>query len=172
MPVMRIFVYGTLKREGRYHDEYCRGYLTMEEASLEGRLYVRASGIPLLEIPENAVLAWGSVDPLVDAVLQSRWEAELPLSANPPSEASCSTPGWIIVHGEIFTFDDPPYRLPPLDRFEGYRPGSPSVYRRVLAPVRTPSGLMRPCWLYTTYPGGMRGRLLSSGRWHPPFRGP
>jgi len=43
--------------------------------------------------------------------------------------------------------DDAENRLPAIDRLEGFHPGDPCLYRRVLVPVRT-SGAELPVWLY------------------------
>jgi gamma-glutamylcyclotransferase (GGCT)/AIG2-like uncharacterized protein YtfP len=51
------------------------------------------------------------------------------------------------VYGEVLTFDDPENRLPAIDRLEGFHPGDPSLYRRVLVPVRTKETVL-PTWLY------------------------
>ena len=51
------------------------------------------------------------------------------------------------VYGELLTFDDPEVRLPAIDRLEGFRPGGPSLYRRVLVPVWVNKGLLL-AWLF------------------------
>lgn len=38
-------------------------------------------------------------------------------------------------------------RLPAIDRLEGFHPGSPCLYRRVLVPVQV-NGTDLPAWLY------------------------
>ncbi|HOS81062.1 MAG TPA: gamma-glutamylcyclotransferase [Verrucomicrobiota bacterium] len=43
---------------------------------------------------------------------------------------------WGPVYGELFTFDDPENRLPAIDRLEGFHPGGPCLYHRVLVPVQ------------------------------------
>ena len=54
---------------------------------------------------------------------------------------------WAPVYGELLTFNDPEPRLPAIDRLEGFRPGGPSLYRRVLVPVQV-DGAVCPVWLY------------------------
>jgi len=54
---------------------------------------------------------------------------------------------WGPVYGELLTFDDPENRLPAIDRLEGFHPGGPCLYRRVLVPVRA-NGTGLPVWLY------------------------
>jgi gamma-glutamylcyclotransferase (GGCT)/AIG2-like uncharacterized protein YtfP len=51
------------------------------------------------------------------------------------------------VYGEILTFDDPVIRLPAIDRLEGFHPGGPCLYRRVLVPVRVNETVLS-AWLY------------------------
>ena len=51
------------------------------------------------------------------------------------------------MHGELLTFNDPKTRLPAIDRLEGFHPGGPCLYRRVLVPFRA-SGTKLPVWLY------------------------
>jgi len=47
---------------------------------------------------------------------------------------------------ELLTFNDPETRLPAIDRREGFYPGDPRLYRRVLVPVRI-NGTVLPTWL-------------------------
>ena len=51
------------------------------------------------------------------------------------------------VYEELLTFDDPEDRLPAIDRLEGFHPGGPCLYRRVLVPVWI-NGTVLPAWLY------------------------
>lgn len=57
--MLRLFVYGTLKRGFWNHDRFCRGILTVEDAVVCGRLFEASSGIPVLEVPEEDILAVG-----------------------------------------------------------------------------------------------------------------
>jgi gamma-glutamylcyclotransferase (GGCT)/AIG2-like uncharacterized protein YtfP len=65
--MLRVFVYGTLKRGGRNHERYCRGLTAAEEACLAGRLYHLPVGYPMLVIPPQRILAFGTVDYEADA---------------------------------------------------------------------------------------------------------
>ncbi|HEC03376.1 MAG TPA: gamma-glutamylcyclotransferase, partial [Phycisphaerales bacterium] len=67
------------------------------------------------------------------------------------------------VYGELLTFDDPETRLPTIDRLEGFRPGGPSLYRRVLVPVYI-VGQKLLAWLYVGPSDRSGCRFLSSGR--------
>jgi gamma-glutamylcyclotransferase (GGCT)/AIG2-like uncharacterized protein YtfP len=68
------------------------------------------------------------------------------------------------VYGELLTFDDPETRLPALDHLEGFLPGWPSLYRRVLIPVKL-DGAAFPAWLYAAQPSRSDLRLLPFGSW-------
>ena len=45
--VLRLFVYGTLKRGYWNHDPFCRGVLAIQEAQVRGRLF-EGPGFPVL----------------------------------------------------------------------------------------------------------------------------
>ena len=53
-PVLRLFVYGTLKRGYGNHDRFCQGVLEIREAQVRGRLY-EGPGFPVLEVRVNNV---------------------------------------------------------------------------------------------------------------------
>jgi gamma-glutamylcyclotransferase (GGCT)/AIG2-like uncharacterized protein YtfP len=127
-PIIRVCVYGTLRRAGPNHDRYMRGYLSVEETTIRGRLRWLSPGIPMLEVPPEDILAVGTTDYLADAALQERPTAEL---AGRPPRPEAQGP-WDLIPAEVFTFDDPETRMPPLDRLEGFQPGGRSLYRRVL----------------------------------------
>lgn len=63
---------------------------------------------------------------------------------------------------EIFPFDDPTSRFHAIDRLEGFHPGGPSLYGRVLAPVWA-DGAVLPVWLYVGEAGQYGRRLLPNG---------
>jgi len=127
-PIIRLAVYGTLRRGGPNHDRYMRGYLSVEETVIRGRLRWLSPGIPMLEVPPEDILAVGTTNYLADSALQARLSAEL--AGEPPRPEPSGA--WALIPAEVFTFDDPEARMPPLDRLEGFRPGGGSLYRRVL----------------------------------------
>jgi len=49
--------------------------------------------------------------------------------------------------GELLTFDDPEFRLPAIERLEGFHPGELSLYGRVLVPVHARESIVL-AWLY------------------------
>lgn len=84
-----------------------------------------------------------------------------------PEPGENGAPGgrWGPVYGEILTFDDPKTRLPAIDRLEGFLPGGPSLYRRVLVPAST-RGRRVLVWLYVEGAGMRRpARRLADGVW-------
>jgi gamma-glutamylcyclotransferase (GGCT)/AIG2-like uncharacterized protein YtfP len=144
--MLRIFVYGTLKRGFWNHDRFCRGVLDIREAEVRGRLYEMHSGIPVLQVPDGDVLAHGTSDVLVDVATQARLSEQL-ASYPEPALQSATAGDWGRVYGELLTFNDPESRLPAIDRLEGFRPGDKSLYRRVLLPVII-IDMIQPAWLY------------------------
>lgn len=144
--LLRIFVYGTLKRGMRNHDRFCAGALFIEEAVVRGRLYEMDSGLPVLQVPETNILAHGTADPRADVATQARFEAEM--ARHPDLRAKGPTRrGWGLVRGELMTFDDPKERLPRLDRLEGFRADYASLYYRVLVPTMLMDNPV-PAWTY------------------------
>jgi len=167
--LLRLFVYGTLKRGYWNHERFCRGVLSVEEAVVRGRLYELPSGIPVLEVPEADVLAHGTADPLADVATQARLTAEF--AAHPePGENGAPGGRWGPVYGELLTFDDPETRLPAIDRLEGFLPGGPCLYRRVLVPVDIGQRSPVVGWAYVAPAGfhkGSRIQLKEVVRWNP-----
>ena len=147
--MLRLFVYGTLKRGFWNHDRFCRGVVTVEDALVRGRLFETSSGIPVLQVPEEDILAVGTTDPLADVATQAHVTARMsspePTPDRPPKKGTGAP--WGDVYGELLTFDDPETRLPAIDRLEGFHPGGSCLYRRVLVTVRT-DGAELPVWLY------------------------
>jgi len=162
--MLRLFVYGTLKRGFWNHDRFCRGVLNIREAVVRGRLYEMHSGIPVLQVPDGDVLAHGTSDVSADVATQARL-SEQPALIPRTGPASATAGDWGRVYGELLTFDDPETHLPPIDRLEGFRPGGSSLYRRVLVPVCIEHGMALPVWLYIGPSYLINGRFLSSGRW-------
>jgi gamma-glutamylcyclotransferase (GGCT)/AIG2-like uncharacterized protein YtfP len=156
-----MFFYGTLQRGQRNHDLYCRGAIRVEGAAVWGELYDLPFGYPALVVPEESIHAIGTGDPAKDAEKQRRLGRERLAPQEGPR-----------VFGELFAFDDPVSRLPPLDRLEGFDPADESSpYRRVLLPVETEEGTVTLAWAYVVKESS--GAYLPEGRWPPnnPLRG-
>ena len=144
------FFYGTLRLGQPNHARFCSDYLSLQPASVPGVLEWLTPQIPILHVAESLILAVGTDDPLADVATQARWAARFEAEGQPyqdgPNEA---TQGHLrVVEGEVLTFDDPETRLPAIDRLEGFRPGSVSLYSRVLLPVQVASGHAIPAWAY------------------------
>ncbi len=160
--MLKLFVYGTLKRGYRNHQDFCRGYVDVRQASVRGRLY-EGPGYPILEVPEGDVLAQGTTSPLADAATQARMAHRVRTKLQPlPGGATGEI--WGAVYGELFTFDDPETRLPPIDRLEGFHSGGRCLYRRVLVPASV-EGVRQPVWVYVVENPGVSRHRIASGRW-------
>ena len=165
--MLRLFVYGTLKRGYWNHDRFCRGVLAVQDAVVRGRLFETPSGIPVLQVPEEDILAVGTTNPNADVATQAHVAARLPNPESFPDRLPENAKGapWAPVYGELLTFDDPEIRLPAIDRLEGFHPGGPSLYRRVLLPVCIAHGDSLAVWLYSGITGWNDWRFMPSGRW-------
>ena len=155
---LRLFVYGTLKRGFWNFDRFCTRAISIEPATTWGRLYQLPAGFPALEVPESSILATGTADPLADTQTQNT--IELPENAMIRPEGD-----WDLVHGELMTFTNPGFDLPPIDRLEAFNPDGRSMYRRVLVAVKTQGGPFS-CWTYHGLSHILRGSVrLSEGHW-------
>ncbi|GEM_PF-1878832 len=81
--LLRVLVYGTLKRGMWNHERFCAGALSIEEAVVCGRLYEMDCGLPVLKVPEADILAHGTADPCADVTVQARFEAEMAQTPRP-----------------------------------------------------------------------------------------
>lgn len=153
---LRLFVYGTLKKGFWNFDRFCTRAISIEPATTWGRLYQLPAGFPALEVPESSILATGTADPLADTRTQDT--IQLPENAMNRPEGD-----WDLVHGELMTFANPGFDLPPIDRLEAFDPNGRCVYTRVLVAVAS-NGDPKGCWTFTMkdYMGRER---LTSGSW-------
>src|SRR5277367_464417 len=139
-PRISVFVYGTLKRGQRNHGRYCQGAVSIEPARALGRLYQLPQGYPMLDVPPASLLAVGSTDAVADARRQYE-------PSDPTATPTLALEDWLLVQGEIITFDDPVERLIALDRLEAYLPSNCSgEYWRVLVRLIEPAGAL--AWTY------------------------
>ncbi|MBX3729404.1 MAG: gamma-glutamylcyclotransferase [Candidatus Sumerlaeia bacterium] len=141
-----VFVYGTLKRGYWNHDPYLGRAVSCQPATVRGRLHVRHTGTPFLELPPSAILARGTADFRHDQTTQKLLaegvEASLPDDDD----------DWLVVRGELALLPPEPDLLRQLDDLEGFDPDMPddSLYHRVLAPIRAPELLA--AWVYVVPP--------------------
>lgn len=159
---LRLFVYGTLKRGFANHEYFCQGLLDVQEAEIRGRLY-DGPGFPLLQVPDEDILAEGTGRAMHDLAVQLR-TADQVRSSSRSVDTSAVTGSWDTVYGELFPFSDPEARLRAIDRLEGFNPGHTSLYRRVLVPVAI-SDACEVTWVYVVETPGLKERRLYSGRW-------
>lgn len=145
----RLFVYGTLKRGYWNHEAYCSEAVSIQEATVRGRLYEFASGIPVLEVPGRDVIAHGSANVLGDLAIQRG------LEVSPPEHLECDGETWQQIEGELVSLPNPGISLPPIDRLEGFNPDGASLYRRVLVPVMSGGGVIA-AWCYVATPNLLR----------------
>jgi len=162
--MLRLFVYGTLKRGFWNHDRFCRGVLDILEADVRGRLYEMHSGIPVLQVPDGDVLAHGTSDASADMATQARFSEQL-ASYPEPAQQSATAGDWGHVYGELLTFDDPENHLPAIDRLEGFHPGGSSLYKRVLVPVCIEYSMALPAWVYVGPTVWKDESFLPLGKW-------
>ena len=155
--ILRLFVYGTLKRGYWNHQRFCAQARSIEPAVVWGRLYHLHAGFPALEVPEGLILARGTADPLADARRQHG--IGTPRFGRPSGD-------WDLIHGELVTFTDPQRDLPPIDRLEGFRPGGHSMYQRVMVAVLCGRTSIT-AWTYRM-PRIDTGNRLGTGVWHRP----
>jgi len=111
--------------------------VAVEDAIVHGRLFETTSGIPVLLLLEEDILAVGTTDPLADVATKAHVTARMlnpEPSPNRPLKNANGAP-WAPVHWELLAFDDPENRLPAIDRLEGFHPIGQSLYSRFLVPV-------------------------------------
>ncbi len=147
----RVFVYGTLKQGERNFARYCRGVLSIEPASILGRLYHLSYGYhlpygyPMLQVPSQHILAVGTSDYLQDASLLAQLADRL------PPEPRVAAGDWELIAGEIQTFDDPLERFTAMDKLEDFQPGGNSLYHRVALRTEPPQSNL--VWTYVAAHG-------------------
>ena len=154
---LRLFVYGTLKKGFWNFNRYSTRAVSIEPATTWVGLYQLPAGFPALEASESSVLATGTTDPLADTQTQNT--IELPENAMTQPEGD-----WDLVHGELMTFANPGFDLPPIDRLEAFDLNGRCVYMRVLVAVES-NDLIRPVRLYN-YDLAHNGQRVASGQWN------
>lgn len=156
--LLRLFVYGTLKKGFCNFDPFCSRAIKIEPATTWGRLYHLSAGFPALEVSESSILATGTADPLADTRTQNTIELLENAMPRPAGD-------WDLVHGELITFANPGFDLPPIDRLEEFDPNGRSMYQRVLV-VSASQDRFFICWTYHGLDPILRGSYhLPSGCW-------
>lgn len=163
--LLKLFVYGTLKKGCPNHDVYCNTAFSAEQAAVRGRLYEHPFGFPILRVPQREILAVGTIDPLADAITQASHEKEFAASWHERVMAASQQAEWPLIRGELLTFDDPESCLPVIDELEDYYPEQVSVYSRVLLPVLTGMNSLVPAWAYVSGISTRGLKLIDRDHW-------
>ncbi len=154
-----VFVYGTLKRWFHNHC-YCRRAISIEKATVCGKLYQLPPGYPAMQVPKESIIWQGTKDVFADA--QNQY-----MENDSGDNEFKIHDGWDTVHGEFMTFADPERDIPEMDRLEGF----PLYYDRVLVPVKKDNGMVTTAYVYTMDEIHMSARYLPDGVW-PENRNP
>jgi gamma-glutamylcyclotransferase (GGCT)/AIG2-like uncharacterized protein YtfP len=165
--LLRVFVYGTLKQGFINHERYCSGVLSIEPAAIRGRLYEHSCGYPVVEVPRELILAEGTSNYVQDMTVLRVFTARMSDVKMPPMKPLCPYGDWVSVRGELMTFDDPASRLPALDDLEGFYPGEPTLYHRVLVAAQSNRSIHLPVWTYVLGTSDEELRLLNASSWSP-----
>ena len=140
---LRIFVYGTLKSDQSRHGLIRASVIQIRPAKVFGRLYHMFAGYPMLIIPEDQILATGSINPDADLTPQNECRPASALDRGTPASA---VDNWQSIRGELIWLNDNPAQLTRLDRYEGFSPGRESLFRRVLTTVHVEEPVV--AWTY------------------------
>lgn len=138
--MLRLLVYGTLKRGFWNHDRFCRGVLAVEDAVIRGRLFETPSGIPVLQVPEGDILAVGTTHSCADVATQAQVTARIHDPDSLPPAGSRRTPQARLgdyVRGATDLRTTRRTRLPAINRLEGFHPGGFCLYCRVWSRSRS-----------------------------------
>ena len=157
--LLRLFVYGTLKRGYWNHETYCGSAISIEVATVRGRLYELPSGIPVLEVPDQDIITHGSVDILGDLALQRR------LGGDHAGYLEWNGGELQQIEGELITLPTPAVTLPPIDRLEGFNPSGICLYRRVLVPAKLSDDCFTTAWCYVESRGLQDAKPTGRASW-------
>jgi gamma-glutamylcyclotransferase (GGCT)/AIG2-like uncharacterized protein YtfP len=148
-----MFTYGSLM-QGHWNSHYCRNTVSIEPATVCGKLYQLPPGYPALQAPNESILWQGTKDVFTDAQEQYQENNDMDFEFK-------IYDNWDTVHGELITFADPERDVPPIDRLEG----TPFYYHRVLVPAKQSDGTIIAAWVYVMYEVHFSARYLPNGTW-------
>ncbi|MDR1607088.1 MAG: gamma-glutamylcyclotransferase [Deltaproteobacteria bacterium] len=144
MDEIQLFVYGTLKRGYYNHGIFIPKDSPIVPARIQGQLYLTAYGFPTLTIPQENILAHGSLDIAKDVALSAELNPPKPSWADWP-ESSAESP-LSLVQGELVTLADPLKHIKQIDLLESFSPPSRCMYKRVMAWVKAEELVL--AWVY------------------------
>lgn len=153
--MLRVFVYGTLKR-GYGNHGHCSGYDDVKEASVFGKLYTR--GIPYLVTPPELNLAAGTRMSYQDMDVQNEYHDYQYRKQQVEGHGQ-----WPMISGELFYFENPSI-LKNMDYLEGFNyEQETSHYNRVLIPVCIDVNEWITAWAYVVDQAPANAELVLSG---------
>ena len=146
-----LFAYGS-RKTGECNHARIEGYVQQVQAACTaGQLFLRTDGYPALFLRENQQVRLG----LAEADDDLRWAG---------FEIAAPAPNPPLVSGQLLELAPGAQALLELDLFEGYKPGQPSEYLRVLIPVFLEEGVSEDPPLRGD-PGGVRKDERAVGAW-------
>lgn len=142
----KLFVYGSLKR-GIYNHHFMDGYVDIRFAKVVGRLYRLPSGVAILKVPPSSIIRIG--DSVCDFQYSDKACHERSFRIASTKRAGDPHNPWVLIEGELYTFNDIEKRFPELDFHEGFKLRFPewSVYHRGVIPVFV-NGVFKLAWAY------------------------
>jgi len=159
-----LFAYGTLKRGFPAHERWCVDARRVLPARCDGSLFQHHDGYPVLFVPAALVLAVGGPDAHDDVCAVDR-------EAGPVAQATylgvADGAATTAVGGELLYLPYETLRLSEIDAYEGFVPGRPSLFVRVLVRVALIDSHEHPrAWTYAA--GSLMTRTPLTGlrdRW-------
>lgn len=151
-PLLRLFVYGTLKPGFPQHRHYCGPDARTYAATVPGLLYHLPQGYPAATVAPESILAHGSHAPELDASLQDTHRPRTNTGREHPR-----------IHGQVVELSDPGRLLPAIDEYEGFTPDGTGDYLRVLLTAQAEAGPLT-VWMYAMR-SVRRGLRVPGGRW-------
>lgn len=146
-PPLRLFVYGTLKSGERNHERFCQGAITIQDAWTYGKVHHPSMGLLMVEVEMAFIVSIGTGMYLNDLVAQEKEVQRYQQGTRTSDRAEKYEKRQQRISGELLVLPSATTLLPALDRFEGFYPGKPSFYRRLLVPVWTEAG-PSVAWMY------------------------
>ncbi|MCH6255488.1 gamma-glutamylcyclotransferase [Puniceicoccaceae bacterium K14] len=134
-----LFAYGTLRTTEPESKMFQHKLIESKPARIFGRLYQIQEGYPVLQIPNESVIAHASDYLLSDWMLNT----EQTIDAKEPD-----APSFAWIQGELLTFPLEEDVLESMDAWEGFTPGKKSFYKRVITQAYTTDEMAHRCWAY------------------------
>ncbi len=157
MDTQFLFAYGTLMSGHPEHDRYCPKPVSVLKAEMPGRLFEIEDAYPILHIPQETVLLRATNDPIAD------WKQ---VHNEDGGKAWDRNANWI--KGEILELPVGIKTFSKMDAWEGFEPGSNSVYERVIARAKIVEAKTVFCWVYVCRKILSSFKELNASEWKRP----